>query len=331
MKKTLALLAATSVALLSVAPRAAAEPPALYRTVVSVHWVVKDVARVRAHWEKLGIPVLADAGQVTATAFRGHGAAVNLRAAVARFGSVEVLWIQPGPGRSAYSEHLMRHGDGVFSINYAADTVARDAEVERLAGIGVGVLQKADIAVGGARQSAVYLDTVAEGKYVVGLVEGSLPPVAAAPTIPFPAKLSQYALVVKSLDAVGEYWAKLGFPAMEVTRPTLTDLRHRGQPGVFDQKLGWHRHGTITWEWIEPLRGPTVYQEFLAKHGEGFHHFAFDVPDMDAATAAWEKLGAKVTQSGSWGEKGKPGSGRFAYAETDSPGGVTVELLWSQP
>ena len=331
MKNTLALLAATSVALVSVAPRAAAEPPSVYRTVASVHWVVKDIDRVKAHWEKLGVPVLADAGQVTATAFRDRSTAVKLRAAVARFGSVEVVWIQPGPGRSAYSEHLMRHGEGVFSINYAADTATRDAEVARLGGIGVGVLQKADLEAGGARQSAVYLDTVAEGKYAVGLVDGSLPSVTAAPTIPFPAKLSQYALVVKSLDAVGEYWAKLGFPAMEVTHPTLTDLRHRGRPGTFDQKLGWHRHGTITWEWIEPLRGPTVYQEFLAKHGEGFHHFAFDVPDMDAAIAAWERLGARVTQSGGWGEKGKPGSGRFAYAETDSPGGVTIELLWSQP
>ena len=331
MKKTLVLLVATSLAFLAVAPRAAAEPPALYRTVASVHWVVKDIDGVKAHWEALGIPVLADSGQVTATGFRGRRAPVSLRAAVARLGSVEVVWIQPGGGRSAYSDHLMRHGDGVFSINYAADTTARDAEVARLGGIGVGVLQKADLEVGAARQSAVYLDTAAEGKYVVGLVDGALPAVTAAPTIPFPAKLSQYALVVKSLDAVGDYWAKLGFPAMEVTHPVLTDLRHRGEPATFDQKLGWHRHGTITWEWIEPLRGPTVYQEFLAKHGEGLHHFAFDVPDMDAAIAAWEKLGAKVIQSGGWGGKGKPGSGRFAYAETDSPGGVTIELLWNQP
>jgi hypothetical protein len=29
------------------------------------------------------------------------------------------------------------------------------------------------------------------------------------------------------------------------------------------------------------------------------------------------------------GEKGKPGSGRFAYAATDAFGGVTTEFLWS--
>jgi len=332
MKETLALFVAASIGPESLVATAAAEPPALYRTVTSVHWVVKDLDRVKAHWAKLGVPALADEGRVTVTAFGARQVPVKLRAAVARLGSVEIVWIQPASGRSAYSEHLARHGEGVFSIDYAPpDASAREAEVARLGGIGVGVLQKAEIEVAGAHQSVVYLDTAAEGKHVIGLVEGSLPAVTAAATIPFPARLSQYALVVKSLEAVGDYWAKLGFPAMEVTHPPLTDLRHRGKPGTFDQKLGWHRHGTITWEWIEPLRGPTVYQEFLDRHGEGFHHFALDVPDMDAATAAWGALGARVVQSGAWGAKGEPGSGRFAYVETDAPGGVTIELLWNRP
>ena len=116
---------------------------------------------------------------------------------------------------------------------------------------------------------------------------------------------------------------------MEITHGPLSDLVYRGQPGRFDQRLGWHRHGTITWEWIEPLAGPTVYEDFLKEHGEGFHHFALDVPDIDAASAAWETLGVKIVQSGGWGEKGKPGSGRFAYAATDAFGGVTTEFLWN--
>ena len=38
-----------------------------------------------------------------------------------------------------------------------------------------------------------------------------------------------------------------------------------------------------------------------------------------------------IVQSGAWGEAGKPGAGRFAYADTTRFGGVTVELLWNQP
>jgi hypothetical protein len=51
---------------------------------------------------------------------------------------------------------------------------------------------------------------------------------------------------------------------------------------------------------------------------------------MDAAGAECEKRGAPIVQSGSWSEKGKPGSGRFAYAATDVVGGVMIELLWNQ-
>jgi catechol 2,3-dioxygenase-like lactoylglutathione lyase family enzyme len=142
-------------------------------------------------------------------------------------------------------------------------------------------------------------------------------------------KLSQYAVVVRSLEKVSAYWEKLGFPRMEITHGPLSDLVHRGQPGKFDQRLGWHRHGTVTWEWIEPLAGPTVYEEFLKEHGEGFHHFAFDVPDIDAAQAFFAANGAAPVQSGAWGEKGKPGSGRFAYSATDAFGGVTTEFLWN--
>ena len=39
--------------------------------------------------------------------------------------------------------------------------------------------------------------------------------------------------------------------------------------------------------------------------------------------------GYKVAQSGGWGEAGKPGSGRFTYIDTDSIGGVLIELLWN--
>ncbi len=115
---------------------------------------------------------------------------------------------------------------------------------------------------------------------------------------------------------------------MSFTHSALSDLRYHGALGQFDQELGWQRHGAVVYEWISPLKGPTVYEDALKAHGEGFHHLAFQVEDMDKAMAAWTTAGFPVVQSGAWGEKGKPGSGRFAYVDTDPIGGVTVELLW---
>jgi catechol 2,3-dioxygenase-like lactoylglutathione lyase family enzyme len=313
-------------------PAAAADLPEMYRQVASVHWVVKDLDAVKAGWAKLGVPAV-DLGEVTASGtFRGQSGPARFRLAQARIAGASVVWVQPVEGETAFSEHLARHGEGVMSVNYAAPSLeALEAEVRRLSALGVGVLQRGEVATPGGRLSVVHMDTAEEGKYVVGLVHG-VPPAAEAPAagLPFPAKLSQYAVVVRSLEKVSAYWQRLGFPAMEVTHGALTDLRYRGRPGTFDQRLGWHRHGTVTWEWIEPLAGPTVYEEFLKEHGEGFHHLALDVPDMDAACAAWEALGAPIVQSGGWGDKGKAGSGRFAYAATDAFGGVMTEFLWNQ-
>lgn len=337
----LALLAAA----LTVESPAAAAPgtgtPEVYRQVASVHWVVRDVDAARAAWGRLGFRASRDLGEIGVTgSLRGQSGTTRLRAASGRIAGLDVVWLQPLDGQNAFAEFLARHGEGIFSINYAAPSVAAlDAEVARLSALGVGVLQRAQLPPGDGALTIVHMDTQAGGKYVLGLVHGQPPAApagvpataAAAEGPPFPVKLSQYALVVEDLQAVSDYWARLGFPVMDVTHPALTELRHRGEPGRFDQKLGWHRHGTITWEWIQPLAGPTVYREFLQAHGEGVHHIAFDVPDIDAAGRALEALGAPIVQSGAWGETGKPGSGRFAYADTSATGGLMIELLWSRP
>lgn len=320
---------ALGVVVLGLAVPVQAELPDLYRQVASVHWVVKDIDSVKAGWAKLGFPVQ-DLGEMSVPgSLHGQAGASRFRFALARLAGANVVWIQAVEGESAFREHLDRFGEGVFSVNYAAPSrEALEAEVARLRGLGVSVLQRGEAATPQGTITTVHMDTAAEGKYVLGLVHGEAPSLP-DPTPALPLKLSQYALVVKSLEKVSAYWQRLGFPAMEVTHGTLTDLVHRGQPGRFDQRLGWHRHGTVTWEWIEPLAGPTVYEEHLKEHGEGFHHVAFDVPDMDKACASWEALGVPIVQSGAWGEKGKPGSGRFAYAATDVFGGVTTEFLWN--
>ena len=324
-------LAVVSLAVLS-ASSVLGGPLETYKEVTSVHWVVRDIDQVAAGWGKLGFPLLRDFGEVTLpVGYRGEPRSAVVRVAQASFAGLDVFWFQPVSGTNAWSDFLERHGDGIMSVNYAVpSSEALDAEVARLEGLGVGVLQSLEVDAGGGPVRAVHMDTEAGGKYVLGLTTGRVPaPPQAAPPAPFGAKLSQYAVVVRDLGAVSRYWEKLGLPAMEVTHPTLTDLKYHGAPGQFDQRLGWHRHGTVTWEWIVPLKGPTVYQDFLDKSGEGLHHLALDVKDLDAVARSWTALGYPIVQSGAWGEKGQPGSGRFAYADTTPIGGVTIELLWN--
>jgi hypothetical protein len=141
--------------------------------------------------------------------------------------------------------------------------------------------------------------------------------------------VSQLAFVVRDPEPVSAFWAKLGFPPFTFTHPELGDKMYHRRPAQFDMRLGWQRHAQMPFEWIQPLRGPNVYEDHLARHGEGLHHLAFDVEDMDAAIRRWESLGYPLTMSGSWGEAGKAGSGRFAYVDAHAIGGTDIELLWN--
>jgi catechol 2,3-dioxygenase-like lactoylglutathione lyase family enzyme len=140
-------------------------------------------------------------------------------------------------------------------------------------------------------------------------------------------KWSHFGFVARDLKAVSSFWTRLGFPALDVSRTPLRDRLYRGRPGTFDQELAFQRHGSGGWEWLRSLAGPTVYDDFIAAHGEGLHHLALEVEDLDRALAAWKTAGFDVVQSGAWGEPAKPGGGRYAYVDTEAAGGLYVELL----
>lgn len=317
---------------LAVAAPAPAPLPEMYRSVASVHWVVKDLEAVKQAWTRAGFPPVQDFGDVDLPLkVRGQFVSARLRVAMAIMDGLEVYWLQPLDGLSAYSEFLKEHGDGVFSLNHAApSSAALDAEVARLAGLGVAVLQSTEVQTDGGLLRVVHMDTGGQGKWVLGLVHGTVHAGGAAPVPPLRTRLTQFAFLARDLAAPSAYWSRLGLPAFELTHPPLRERVYRGQPAAFDQELGWQRHGQVTFEWIRSLAGPTVYDDFLRAHGEGVHHLGFAVDDMDAALAHWKAAGFDAVQSGAWGEAGKPGSGRYAYLDTDRAGGLVIELLWNQ-
>jgi hypothetical protein len=104
--------------------------------------------------------------------------------------------------------------------------------------------------------------------------------------------------VVRDVAAVSRHWERLGFAPLAIEPNVSLDRRYRGAPGTFEMLLGWNRTGEVPFEWIQPTRGPSVYEEYLAAHGEGFHHLGLDVPDMDAALARLQSRGLSVTMSG---------------------------------
>jgi methylmalonyl-CoA/ethylmalonyl-CoA epimerase len=78
---------------------------------------------------------------------------------------------------------------------------------------------------------------------------------------------------------------------------------------------------------IQPLEGgESVYSEFFEKKGEGLHHIAFIVDDLDKEIASMAKMGCSVIQSGTVMQNGKARS-KYCYFDTDKVGGTIIELV----
>jgi catechol 2,3-dioxygenase-like lactoylglutathione lyase family enzyme len=139
-------------------------------------------------------------------------------------------------------------------------------------------------------------------------------------------KFAHAALVVKDIEKsakifealdVGPFPPFLGGSGMSFSGKTV-----HGKPADYDMDLRIARSdlGGLTMELIQPLKGRSIYDEFLEEKGEGLHHLAFMVDDVDAEVADMEKRGFKVVQTGAM-----PNT-KWAYLEAEESGGPLIEL-----
>jgi hypothetical protein len=325
LRRILSLLVA-----LSLAEVCAAQLPDAYKTISRVTWVVENLDKVRPAWESMGLTDIREHTNIQLTGqFRGAPVTIHAWQITGRLGSLTVDMIQPGEGQAnAYTNYLSKHGDGILSIVYEVPSPqALDQEILRMKAKGVGVLQQVTMQDAGGPVRYVYFDTEPEGKFALGLVHRA----GRAPEAR-PAAVSHLGLVVWNMAAVSAYWEKLGFPAFPTQHATpRDDGRYRGQPLSLSFDVGFQRHANLRLEWISPPADPpNIYADFLnRRRREGVQHIGMPVPDLATAVAAYEKLGYRVHQAGAWGDVGKPNSGHYAYMETHTAGGVSVELVRS--
>ena len=94
-----------------------------------------------------------------------------------------------------------------------------------------------------------------------------------------------------------------------------TNQTYRGEAAEFTMKVCFAQSGAMVWELIQPLSGPTIFREFLDRHGEGIHHVAYDcnyIP-FEERLAEFRRRGFELAQSGSW-----EGKCHFAFFETEA-------------
>lgn len=125
-------------------------------------------------------------------------------------------------------------------------------------------------------------------------------------------KLHHIGIAVKELEETVERFRALGLKEAA-----------RGIVEEFQVAVSMVSAGEVKLEFLQPL-GEGPIQRFLEKRGEGLHHVAFSVENLEQALAELKAHGVKLVD-----EKPRVGFGghRVAFVHPKSFGGVLVELV----
>lgn len=306
--------------------------PKHFKNVDQTLWIIEDIETVKSGWGKLGFNQIIDLGEVSAV-LTSTKENIKLRMAKANLGGAYITWIQPLEGNSVFKQFHQNYGDGAMGLVHRLENrAALDKEIQRLGSIGIEVTEEVTINTDKGSLKYILMNTLQNGKYVLGYTYGSAEDdikSSLSSKNHHGMHLNQYAFVIKDEKTVSSYWQDIGFPEFAINFPELDNKVYYGREANYDLRQGWQRHGIIAYEWCIPVKSPTVYEDHIKKHGEGIHHLAFTVDDMEKVIRDYESKGYIVSMAGTWGEKGKPGSGIYTYIDLESTGGLTLELLWN--
>jgi len=123
-------------------------------------------------------------------------------------------------------------------------------------------------------------------------------------------------IAVKSLEQSKRFYENLGLRVM----PEETVAQEK-------VKLAMVPMGESRIELLEPISEDSPIARFLAKRGEGLHHVALHVEDLESAVASLKSSGVRLIneqiQIGAGGHK-------YVFVHPSSAGGVLLELCESR-
>ena len=93
----------------------------------------------------------------------------------------------------------------------------------------------------------------------------------------------QINIIVRDIEKAARKWTDLlGVPMPEIRKIRLEggdNYQYRGRPESCELKVCNIDMPGFVLELHEPAGGPSTFQEFLDKHGNGVHHIGFEVGD----------------------------------------------------
>jgi len=140
-------------------------------------------------------------------------------------------------------------------------------------------------------------------------------------------RVAQVGWVVKDLDSVVGYWEMLGLKNIHRGGVVeLKDVIYRGRKTPLSLKLAVGQIGDVKVEWIQPVKGKSIFDEFLSKHGDGIYSLGFAVSSpekLHEELRYFKSKGVTLVQQGT----GQAATGQSHYAFLDlGPQGAGLAL-----
>jgi catechol 2,3-dioxygenase-like lactoylglutathione lyase family enzyme len=137
-----------------------------------------------------------------------------------------------------------------------------------------------------------------------------------------PGPIRQIGYVVTDLDAALASWVELGVGPWLVIRGLPMQALYRGEPCQTMLSLALSNSGEMQVELIyQHDDTPSIFTEFLAARGPGYHQLAYWAEDFDATMTAVADAGWPVVWSG-----GEGLGVRFAYVEPPNSPAAIIEI-----
>lgn len=137
-----------------------------------------------------------------------------------------------------------------------------------------------------------------------------------------PGPIRQIGYVVTDLEWAMQSWVELGVAPWFVIRGLPMRALYRGEPCETTLSLALSNSGDLQVELIQQEDDtPSIFTEFVASGGPGYHQLAYWTEDFNATMDAVAEAGWPVVWSG-----GEGFGVRFAYVEPPNSPATIVEI-----
>jgi hypothetical protein len=283
---------------------------------------------MEAYWNILGIGPWAifEFGSHKVPAFKYHGkpAYARYRGAIAQVGPLEFELFETIEGDSVYQDWIDEHGEGLHHLKFVPDDVAKAEQL--LVEQGFPVI----LSGGSGDYRFSYLDIeplrciweMSSRSRTDGPPKGATffpeDPKAQSPAKVKVSALKQVGICVKdAIRSAENYWNILGIGPWEIREwgtHALFDRTYYGRPGWGFERIAHAYLGDLELEFVQPVEGYSIYQDWIDEHGEGLHHLKFLCEDIDEVVQALTEQGFPSIQGGHFGDP-KEKAGGFNYID----------------